>query len=128
MAAAKKESLYERVGGEKGVAKLVDRFYERVLDDPELAPFFEHSSMDKLRLMQREFIAAALGGPAKYTGRPIAEAHQSRGIRVAHVKRFLDHLLAVLEDFDLSQDEVLDIHGRIGTYLDEVTGGSAVAG
>ena len=64
-------TLFERVGGEQTIAEVVYNFYERVLADPELKPFFKNTSMDKLRRMQREFFSAALDGPIKYTGKPL---------------------------------------------------------
>ncbi len=60
-------ALFDRVGGEQGVRNLVRSFYDRVLRDPELAPFFEDASIDRLYSMQYEFFAAALGGPVKRT-------------------------------------------------------------
>ena len=33
-------TLFERVGGEQMIAEVVDDFYERVLADHELKPFF----------------------------------------------------------------------------------------
>ena len=46
-------TLYERIGGEATVARMMDSFYERVLADPELAPFFAGVSLQKVRSMQR---------------------------------------------------------------------------
>ena len=33
-------SLYERLGGPRAIFAAVEEFYVRVLDDPQLAPFF----------------------------------------------------------------------------------------
>ena len=71
-------ALYERIGGQAAVGELIDDFYERVLTDPKLAPFFTDSSMSHLRTMQREFFAAALGGPIRYSGPSLAEIHVGR--------------------------------------------------
>ncbi len=122
------QTLFERIGGEETVASLVDAFYARVLSDPELAAFFENTSMNKLRHMQREFFAAALGGPIRYTGRSLSEAHYGRGITVQHLRRFVDHLLATLRAFDLAEEDVYEIATRIDTYADEVLGQATVDG
>jgi hypothetical protein len=34
-------TLYERIGGQPAVQAAVGRFYERVMADPSLAPFFQ---------------------------------------------------------------------------------------
>jgi hemoglobin len=35
-------TLFERIGGEQKIAEVVDDFYDRVLADPELKPFFRN--------------------------------------------------------------------------------------
>ena len=116
------KSLFDRVGGEAGVEKLVDDFYALVLGDAELAPFFADTPMEKLRRMQYEFFAAALEGPVKYTGRALGPAHSGLGITRHHVKRFLDHLLEIVKGQELDEDEVLDVISRVNRYVDEITG------
>jgi len=115
-------SLYDRIGGGEAVASMVDRFYARVLADPELAPFFATVPMDKLRRMQLEFFSAALGGPVRYTGRPVVHAHQGVGITLQHFQRFVAHLFETLADYPLTEKDRYDIISRINTYADDVVG------
>jgi hemoglobin len=114
------ETLYERAGGEPGIIKLVGDFYERVLADPALAPFFAQVPMDKLRRMQVEFFSSALGGPLGYSGRSLAHVHQGRGITKDHLRRFTAHLLASLETLSLSRQDVQRIYSLIALDADEV--------
>jgi hemoglobin len=120
------KSLFERIGGVAGVTRMISRFYARVLDDPELRPFFEGVPMHKLRHMQFEFFSAAMGGPSPYTGRTVAHAHQGRHIRREHFQAFVEHLFETLKEYDLSDDDRYAIIARINTYADDViTGGGA---
>jgi hemoglobin len=119
---------YERIGGAPAVAALVDAFYERVLADEELAPFFEDADMARLREMQRMLFTMALGGPDAYEGRPLAHAHRGRGIRREHLQRFVEHLFATLEAFDLNEREKRDVIARINTYSSEILGGYGIGG
>jgi len=121
-------SLYERVGGEKAIAALMDAFYDRVFADPELRPFFEGVSLDRLRRMQREFFAAALGGPLAYSGRGLGEVHYGRGIRPRHLRRFLDHLFETLTGREVGEEDAYEVLSRIHTYADEITGTTTVDG
>lgn len=114
-------SLYDRIGGEVGITHLVGAFYQRVLADPELAPFFQHTPMDKLRHMQVDFFTMALGGPPAYSGSPLSHAHQGRGISKDHLRRFIGHLLATLETLNLSRRDVQRIYERLAMEADEVT-------
>lgn len=85
-------SIYEQIGGEGALVAVVDDFYERVLADPRLAPFFAGTNMSRLKGRQVEFFAAALGGPIPYTGATMADAHRGRGIQQEHFDLVATHL------------------------------------
>jgi hemoglobin len=121
-------SLYDRIGGEQGVASLIDQFYLRVFDDPELAPFFAHAPVDHLKTMQRELFTQALGGPFVYSGRPIREVHHGRGITLDHFQRFTEHLLKTLEGFQLTNAEIKQIISRLNVDADKIVGQSNSGG
>ena len=78
------ESLFERMGGAEGIAELVRDMYDRVQQDPELAPFFKNVAMDRLVRMQYQFMASALDGPVDYTGAELTEIHKGRGIYLSN--------------------------------------------
>lgn len=119
-------SLYDRIGSSAGIERLMDAFYERVLGDPELAPFFADASMDHVRNMQREFFAAALDGPIRYGGRSLVAVHDGRGIEVRHFARFVQHLLETLKGQDVDDDDVYEIIARVNTYVDQITGQGSI--
>jgi hemoglobin len=118
----KRQTLFARIGGEQTIAELIGDFYDRVLADPELKPFFNNTSMDKLGRMQREFFSAALDGPITYTGKPIGHVHHGRGITKRHFALYVDHLIDTLRDHGITDQDAQDIIGRISTYADEITG------
>jgi hemoglobin len=118
----KQQTLFERVGGEQAIAELIHEFYDRVLVDHELKPFFKDTSVDKLRRMQREFFSAALDGPITYTGRPLSHVHHGRGITKHHLARYVDHLIDTLRGRGINDQDVQDIISRISTYANEITG------
>ena len=120
-------SLYERIGGEATVTRVLETFYARVLDDPTLEPFFRHTSMPTLRKMQLEFFGAALDGPQTYSGLSLSHIHQGRGITVHHFNSFTQHLLDTLNDAELDQADVDEIINRINTYADNIVGGSTIS-
>jgi len=128
MSDASEATLYDRIGGDQAVAQLLVSFYERVLVDPELSPFFVDLPIEQMRNMQQEFFAAALDGPVRYTGRPLTEVHAGMGIRPEHLRRFLEHLLATMEGMGLDEDDRYDVYSRIAMRADEVTGITTVDG
>ena len=123
----KQVTLFDRVGGEQGVKNLVRAFYDRVLQDPELASFFEDASIDRLYRMQYEFFAAALGGPVTYSGLSIQQAHFGLGIDKDDFCRFVNHLIETMKSFQLTEHEIHTLISRVNTYADEVTGSAVVA-
>jgi hemoglobin len=102
-AAAKKDTLWQRLGGEKNVRKVVEDFMELEHTDPKV-DFFrggKHKLTDEQlgELKQKivEFLSQAAGGPLKYTGKTMKEAHKGMGITnsqfdalVADLKQALD--------------------------------------
>lgn len=125
-------TLFERAGGEEGISKLIDVFYDKVMADPELSPFFVNTETSKLRAMQKEFFSEALGGPLFYSGRSMREVHAGRGIKKSHLTRFTDHLLATLqehqEELSLSNQDIDAIYSRIALEADEISGGGSETG
>jgi methyl-accepting chemotaxis protein len=110
--AADSESLFDRLGGMSAIAAVVDRFYDRVVNDPELRPFFERANVTLLRKRQASYIAQALGGPAAYRGKDMAAAHERLGVEPIHFDRVAGHLAAALNSMDISSsliDEVIDV-------------------
>ena len=116
------ESLHEQIGGAESVDELVVGFYQRVFSDPDLRPFFDGVSADKLTAMQREFFAGALGGPEQYSGGSLRDVHEGRGITPREMSKFTGHLLATLEAMDLAPTTVSGIVNRIARHADDITG------
>lgn len=124
---ASETTLYERIGGEAALENLVREFYDRVLADQVLAPFFEHVDTSKLKAMQKEFFSEALGGPLFYTGRSMREVHAGKGIRKSHLALFTGHLMDTLENhkdrLTLTKADIHSVYSRIALEADEISGG-----
>lgn len=127
MSTDERATLYERLGGKSGIAAIIARFYDRVRADPELAPFFEHTSMEILKRMQTEFFGVALDGPQTYTGLTLARAHAGRGITRRHFSQFVSHLLKTLEESRVAPRDINAVISRISMYADDIVGGSAIS-
>lgn len=121
-------SLFDQIGGREAVDRLVDAFYERVFADPELAPFFRSADRARLVRMQQLFFTVALGGPDEYTGRPVATAHEGRGIRRRHFARFVECLLETMTEAGVDDAHANDIIARISAFGDDILGGHGLDG
>lgn len=105
-------ALFEGLG-DAGLTTAVAVFYDRVVADPELAPFFEGVDLERLRAHQRAFLAAALGGPDLFTGRPLERAHEGLGITDAAFDRIVDHLATTLGDLGGDPVYVAAVRDRV---------------
>lgn len=122
------QTLYEKIGGDETIEKLVVAFYQNVLADPMMLPFFENTSMVKLQKMQKAFFCIALGGPDPKIKISLYEAHRERGIERRHLTRFTEHLVATLGEIGVEEENAKEVYARIATYTDEVLGETSVDG
>ncbi len=118
-------TIYEQIGGQDALIVVVDDFYERVLADDELAGFFRGSNMSRLKGKQVEFFAAALGGPAQYSGLSMRDAHRGRGIGMAHFLRVAEHLSAALAAAGVPEAVVEQIIGAIAPLAEDIVAANA---
>jgi hemoglobin len=117
-----KPTLFERLGGMVSIDVAVDRFYDRVLGDPELAPLFDEVDLRRQRVHQKAFLAMALGGPHRYDGRGLADAHRHLPISDRHVDLVAGHLAAVLAGLGVSPALIDEVVAAIDGLRDEVLG------
>ena len=57
----------------------------------------------------------------------IHQAHFGRGIDKDHFAKFVNHLIATLEAWQLNEHEIHALISRVNTYADEVTGNPVVS-
>ena len=122
------EQLFEQLGGVNGVAELVEQFYQRGLEDDELAHFFANVDMKRLHNMQYEFMVSALGGPVHYSGAELRAVHEGRGITNQHFSKFVGHLADTMESRGISHLVVDAMLGRMATFRDKIVGGPTSGG
>ena len=76
------QSLYERLGGVNAVAMVVDRFSDEIVRNPKLnvnpklKEWNTKGQLEGLKFMRTLWICEAAGGPFKYTGKDMHEAHK----------------------------------------------------
>lgn len=109
-------TIYEQVGGGDVVRTAVTVFYNRVVDDESLAPWFEGVDLSRLKAHQRAFLSAALEGPVLFSGRDLGDAHAGLDITDAAFDAIVEHLLTVLGDLDIDPTLV----DRVGRRLENL--------
>lgn len=113
MSASGETSDYDRIGGATAVSAVVNCFYEAVLADPDLAPYFAGVDMSKLRRHQALLISQVLGGPAEYDGRELAAAHAGLNVTDDAYEKVVTHLVAALREAGVEDDVI----GRVAQVV-----------
>jgi hemoglobin len=113
-------SLYAKIGGHDALEVIVEDFYCRVLDDDHLAGFYAGSNMRCVKARQVEFLSALLDGPGPYTGTPLRQVHEGRGITMHHFAIVAAHLADSLCAAGLHPDTITEILRAIAPLAGEV--------
>jgi hemoglobin len=99
-------SLYEERGGGDAIQVALDLFYEKVMADPAMSPFFEHVDTDGIKRKQKAFLAMAFGGPDAYDGRSLEHAHRgavAQGLDQDGFDAFMGHFRETLQELGVSE-------------------------
>ncbi len=103
--AAADRPLYERLGGKPAIQAVVDDFISNVAADARINGFFANADIPRLKRMLVDQICEASGGPCKYTGKSMKEAHAGMGITEAHFNALVEDLVKSLEKFRVPERE-----------------------
>jgi hemoglobin len=117
-------SVYEQLGRERGIGAAVELFYERVVADPQLAPYFAGTDMVTLRRHQTALLVQVTGGPVQYEGRDLARAHAGLGIAPDDFDRVVTHLAATLTDLGVADAVVEQVGAALGSHRAEIVQGA----
>lgn len=117
-------SLYDQLGGFSFVRKLVSDFYDRVLDEEDLVPFFEEVDMGRLVDHQTKFWATVLGGPASYTPEQLKVIHGSKEIADQNFDLVLKLIRETLEDHEVGEQRVDIITEALDAYRSVIVCGN----
>ena len=116
-------SLYERVGGMDSIAAVVDDFRDRVAKDDRINQKFAKTDLVRLKRMLIDQICEAAGGPCKYTGRSMKEAHAGMRVTNGEFDALVQDLVSTLSHFKVGkteQDEILGVLGPLQADIVEV--------
>ena len=99
-------SLYEQVGGDAVLRPAIGLLYRKVFQDPSLLPFFDGVDRERLEAHQLSFVTQALGGPDRYEGRALRDAHAALSIEQRHFDVLTLHMEVAFLEMGLNQELV----------------------
>lgn len=98
-------TLYDRLGGEAAIGAVVGEFYDRVLADDRVNHHFDDVDMADQSSHQTKFLSAVTGGPLRYEGDEMGDAHEGLAITDAEFDAVAEHLADALVAFDVAADD-----------------------
>lgn len=119
-------SMYERIGGSPAIREAVDRFYQRLLQDEELAAYFE-GDLSALKRHQAALLTQVLGGPSEYGGRDLAVAHADLAIPPEHFQKVVFYLVGTLWEMGAPMDIIMAVGLTVSSLQDQVVTAPAAA-
>ncbi|GGE12995.1 group 1 truncated hemoglobin GlbN [Marinithermofilum abyssi] len=100
------ETLYDKLGGEKGISAVVHEFYDRMIADEKVRHYFTYTDLEKLREHQiTYFMSYALGGPHKYQGNTLRIAHKGLNISFEAYEIAIRHMNGALRKYNVPIDD-----------------------
>lgn len=113
-------NVYDQIGGAAAVDAAVDIFYRRVLGDPLISHFFDTVDMDRQIGKQKAFLTMAFGGPNKYSGKDMREAHRHMKIQEEHFSAVAGHLQGTLQELNVADNLITEVMKIAASTHDDV--------
>jgi hemoglobin len=125
VAFGKDKTLYERLGGKKSIAAVVDEFVGRVAGDARINRYFAADVKDPKRLAKFkknlvDQICEAGGGPCKYMGKDMKSAHAGMGITSADFTALVEDLVGALDKFKVGDKEKNELLAVLGPMKSDI--------
>lgn len=109
-------SLYELMGGEQTIRRLVEAFYPRVQQDPDIKDLFP-SDITPIMEKQYLFLTQFFGGPPRYNeqyGHPMLRArHMHFPINERRALAWLHCMSAALDEIELAPEVREQVWNRL---------------
>jgi hemoglobin len=115
------KSLYDRLGGVDAIKAVVKDFVEeQVAKDARINARFMNTDIPKFEESLTNQVCEATGGPCKYTGKNMKEAHAGMGITEAEFGALVEDLKKSLTKFNVPQAEQDELIGALAGMHDDV--------
>ena len=117
-----KDAFYRELGGTDGITAVVDVFLRRLNADARINTLFRTVDHNDLRRLVIEQLCEATGGPCKYTGRSMQEAHSGLNLTNADFDAFVEDLKAAMNELKVPQASQKKLIGMLAPMKPQVVG------
>lgn len=115
-------SLYERLGGESGIGRIVDDFVATAQRDARIEKRFEKADLTRFRHAFGTQLCEITGGPCRYDGPDMAAAHRGMKISAIEFDAFIGDFAKSLDEHDVAPAEQRELLFALKAMQAEVMG------
>jgi hemoglobin len=119
---AAKKPLYDRLGGKGAIQAVVDDFIANVAADARINKRFANADIPRLKTKLVEQICEASGGPCKYTGATMLDAHRGMNVTDAEFTALVEDLVKSLDKFKVPSQEKTELLTALGGMKSQIVG------
>ena len=91
------DTLFADMGGQAGIDRIVDASVDNYLADDRIKAIFDESNTDRIRAQFKVQFCQVAGGPCKYEGHDMTEAHKGLHLTNANFNAVVEDLQAAME-------------------------------
>lgn len=96
-------TLYDRLGGEAGVAQITSEYIDAVVNDSAVNQSFEKVNLKRLKKMLAEFTCSVTGGGCTYSGDGMKIVHKNLKITEREFNALVEALRISLDRHGIAQ-------------------------
>jgi len=115
-------SLYDRLGGKPAITAVIDDFVGNVAGDTRINKRFANADIPRLKMRLVDQVCEASGGPCKYTGASMRDAHKGMNITDAEFGALVEDLVKSLDKFKVGAKEKNELLGALGGMKPDIVG------
>jgi hemoglobin len=116
------QPLYERLGGKPAITAVIDDFIGNVAGDTRINKRFAGADIPRLKARLVDQVCEASGGPCKYTGASMRDAHTGMKITDAEFGALVEDLVKSLDKFKVPAKEKNELLGALGGMKGDIVG------
>lgn len=98
---ARAETLYDALGGQPNLVRIVDSLLRRSLADDRIKHTFDDTNVERLKGLLVAQLCELSGGPCVYRGRDMRKSHAGLHLTTAHFNAMVENLQAAMDENDV---------------------------
>lgn len=115
-----KPTLYQQIGGQAGLERLVDLFIQQIGRDKAILPYFAKANVSHFRQGFITHLCDTLDGPCDYQGDSMVQIHTGMQITEADFNRVVELLINAMTEADIAHTTQNQILARLAPLRGEV--------